>query len=458
MFCSASVMVVSGVSKQGIGDGGYCALGACVMTTKISDEWVLPASIPFDKLKGKDLEECVYWLFDAMGAKDLEWRIGGKGGGAADQGRDLEAHFYTPSIDGEIDAQKWWIECKGRDGTLEPQAVKDAVVNASAIEKLDYVVIVTNTTFSNPTRDWVKEWQKTHPHPKVRLWDHTSLERFLSRHPDVVLRLFAEALSPTGRLKAVEQRFWNLFEFSTQKALIDLWEQRNAIEGGPLAIFALIVNEFANGDIVARPWAATLDNAQLTEVLLLSLTNVPYLVLRGLKAGIEQKHILRALAYLVMAGLERETPEKIAKLISGAFSRDGQAFPDHVQEVLLLPILDQLLSELQDVCGSDCERMTLLDRSALTEDRDEIEDYWLRLELHEAKEDGKKRTTIRLEKYDAPCKVGFKTDKDHDCPLFAATPSLADFDALLSMLKRVIGFRKAQAAAQRKAPASKSRG
>lgn len=51
-------------------------------------EWIIPSSIPFDDLKGKDLEECVYWLLDAMGAQDIEWRIGGSGGGAADGGRD----------------------------------------------------------------------------------------------------------------------------------------------------------------------------------------------------------------------------------------------------------------------------------------------------------------------------------------------------------------------------------
>jgi hypothetical protein len=39
-------------------------------------EWVLPAGIPFSDLKGRDLEECVYWLVDALGARNLEWRIG----------------------------------------------------------------------------------------------------------------------------------------------------------------------------------------------------------------------------------------------------------------------------------------------------------------------------------------------------------------------------------------------
>ena len=29
---------------------------------------------PFAELKGRDLEECVYWLLDGMGTKDLDWR------------------------------------------------------------------------------------------------------------------------------------------------------------------------------------------------------------------------------------------------------------------------------------------------------------------------------------------------------------------------------------------------
>jgi len=50
------------------------------MKTEPKREWVLPASIPFEGMKGRDLEECLYWLLDAMGAKDLEWRTGGTGG------------------------------------------------------------------------------------------------------------------------------------------------------------------------------------------------------------------------------------------------------------------------------------------------------------------------------------------------------------------------------------------
>jgi hypothetical protein len=109
------------------------------MTDETIKEWVLPALIPFADLKGKDLEECIYWLFDAMGAKDLEWRTGGSGSGAADGGRDLEAKFFTPGADNEIESQSWWIECKGRTGTVEPDEVKSAVMNAQGKAGLDWL-------------------------------------------------------------------------------------------------------------------------------------------------------------------------------------------------------------------------------------------------------------------------------------------------------------------------------
>jgi hypothetical protein len=36
------------------------------------NELVIPSNIPWDNLKAKDLEECLYWLLDEMGAEDLE--------------------------------------------------------------------------------------------------------------------------------------------------------------------------------------------------------------------------------------------------------------------------------------------------------------------------------------------------------------------------------------------------
>ena len=74
--------------------------------------------IPWASLRGAALEELLYGLLDEMGAKELTWRTGGTGGGAADGGRDIEATFFQATPDGEVDSQKWWIEAKGDPGLL----------------------------------------------------------------------------------------------------------------------------------------------------------------------------------------------------------------------------------------------------------------------------------------------------------------------------------------------------
>src|ERR1035437_5960071 len=126
----------------------------------MADPLFIPTEIPWSNLKGKDLEELLYWLLDSMGAKDLEWRIGGKGPGTSDQGRDLELSFYTSSPDGDLVKNRWWTDAKGRSSTVEPTEVKSAVLNAAGKNSIDVLVIATNTAFSNPTRDWVAEWQE----------------------------------------------------------------------------------------------------------------------------------------------------------------------------------------------------------------------------------------------------------------------------------------------------------
>lgn len=419
------------------------------MTNETQKEWVLPASIPFDGMKGRDLEECVYWLLDTMGAKDLEWRTGGTGGGAADGGRDLEANFYTPGADGEPEAQKWWIECKGRKGTVEPSEVKSAVNNALAISGLDYVVVATNTQFSNPTRDWVKDWQVKHPRPKVKLWDRSQLERYLSRHPEVVLRLFSEALSVQGRFQAMESRFWNKFEYATPGTLATIWKARKELDVSAMGIFAAAVNEFANGSIIHRPWAAVLDSSSLIEVLHLGLINIPYVWMRAIKTGMEQRPILRAYAYFILAALDALPAENVHKLITDSITRGkGEDIPEDVQAFLLMPIMDALLSEIQDVCSSDCRRMSCLDRNVLTNENDEVENYWLRLE-GQGLEEPAQRQILRLENFAAPCVVGFPVDDKVHCPLFLQEPSVKNTGELLAIIKNVATFRKRQAAEKR---------
>lgn len=408
-------------------------------------DWVLPASIPFADLKGLDLEACVYWLFDALGAKDLEWRTGGSGGGAADGGRDLEAHFYTPSIDDELEPQVWWIECKGRSGTVEKAQIQEAANNALAKDNLDYLVIATNTQFSNPTRDWVKEWQAKHKRPKVKLWDSEHLERMLSKHPTVVLRLFSDGLSTQGRVQAMEARFWNRLEYSSPSFLKDIWKERKELEFSPMSMFAAIVSEFSNGEISKRSWGTALDTDSLVEALYLALLNVSYLFIRSSKSGSDQTPIIRGVSYLIMCALRKLESQEVVDLVRASLFRGKEeAMPDEVQEFLLMPIVNQLLLELQDVCSDDCVRMSAFRTTCLTQSNDEINTYWQRFDATECDVDEESENQLSLEQHNAPCKVGFTVNKNNGCPLFGIEAATKNLSEAFTIAKRVIEVRIAQ--------------
>jgi hypothetical protein len=268
--------------------------------------------------------------------------------------------------------------------------------NALALADLDCLVVATNTQFSNPTRDWVKAWQSSHPKPKIKLWDHSQLERFLSRHPDVVLRLFSEALSIDGRLTAMESRFWNKLEFVAPKTLTDLWKARHELNLTAGAMFAVIANEMANGSVVERAWAASISPESVAEVLTMGLYNVTYLAVRSSNAGVDQQIIFRALAYLILAALTHFPAEKVTHLIFVSINRgDAKPLPSEVQEMLLRPLLRQLMGEMQDVCSSDCRRI-LTDPSTLVESN-ELDNYWFRLEDRDIEEPPERRL-LRIEK------------------------------------------------------------
>lgn len=403
------------------------------------NEWILPAEIPFDMLRRRDLEECVYWLLDAMGAKDLEWRTGGTGDGAPDGGRDLEAFFYSPAMDGDTDAQKWWIECKGRAGTVAPDEVRSAVLNAANESDLDYLVLVTNTQFSNPTRDWVKKWQRTHQRPKIRLWDRVQLERFLSRHPDVVMRLFSSALSLEGRIQALNSRFWNRMEFAPPSTLADIWKSRHSLQFEPMEMFAIIANEAATGDIIVRPWAAILEPDSALQVLALAAQNAIYLVYRSSLAGVDQRILIRALAYLLLAALKIAKVKEVWTLLH-TFSTHGEKgkFSRKIEEIVVLPIIGQLQSELQVVCASNCKR--IITTRQLEDEKDQVKIYWRRLDS-EGIDTPKDERHLVLEKFDEPCAVGFRVNKHEGCPLFGLQPSLKTAERLLGVFQTVAEFR-----------------
>jgi hypothetical protein len=416
------------------------------------NELVLPSKIPWKQIQGKDLEELLYWLLDDMGAKDLEWRIGGSGEGAADQGRDLEAFFYMSGPDGEMIRQRWWVQAKGRSRTVEPNSVRDAITTTSAFQDIDVILIVTNSHFSNPTRDWVKQWVKTNPNIVVKLWDQNDLEKLVCKHPSVISRLYAEALSLQGKLDVIRSQFWNHSFYPGTPMLSELWENRDSLEWNRMSMIAIIAGEAANGDFANRPWPLILSNEELAETFILSIVNTIPFAYRQEMAGINPNNYIKAVSYLVLSALDRLGSKVVSKLLENCWEAAG--FPDYPKEVKLFsinPILGWLRDEIFDVCVNDCLRVSA-DPSVL--DKDSIKNYWLRLKM--PKKDDEEDETIKgiliFEKFDSPCNVGFKVNKRRHCPLRSGEfEKLDDLDAnqkqidtysILTTLEKVIRYGK----------------
>jgi len=404
----------------------------------MAEDLVLPSEIPWSEIKGADLEELLYWLFDSMGAKDLEWRRGGTGGGAPDQGRDLELAFFVPSPDGTLAKQTWWVEAKGRTGTVDSNEVHRAVHNAAGKSNVDVLVIATNSVFSNPTRDWVKNWQQDHPRPIIKLWEKTQLENLCSKNPLAVIRLHSHALSPQGKVQVLRSKLWDYASFSDEPTLRDIWKKRDEVDIDERALFALVASEIANGDIGARSWALAAPDHILLSTLGDGLVNSLFLAFRTAETGVRQEPLFRTISYLIIVAAHRLGQESVISILTSVWDEvEGIDFPSPVREMILDPVLATLQAELKDVCVKDCRRVSTKPE-ILTES--EIETYWDRLspESKKSKDDNR---ILTIENLKEPCKVGFPVDKDVSCPLAHGEKLPADLNNFVRIVDQVIKFR-----------------
>lgn len=401
--------------------------------------FVLPTKIPWDSLKGKELEECVYWLLHGMGARDLQWRVGGTGQGAPDNGRDLEATFYSSDPDGEIHQQRWWIEAKGRAGTVEKEAVMSAAHSASATTKVDILVIVTNTQFSNPTLDWVNSWNTQGNKPKTRLWDRSTLERHLINRPEVVARFFSNALSTQGRLEFVRSQFWNQLQLAEGTLLKLFWKERKQLEWDSQALIAVILSEVANGSIGDRAWASTLTNEDLQDTFASVLINGPSILLRSHRTGNDMRGYTETLTYLLLTMLVRFKADSVADYIQTVWDgTDAESLPEDVRDAFVAPMINRLETEVFDICQSDCFRVST-EPKLLNEKQ--IENYWDRLKVQDSKSEEEDKPIFFMEAFKIPCKVGFKSSQKHGCPFLKDQKNIK---IRLSKLQATIFYRLKQ--------------
>jgi len=396
---------------------------------------------------GGQLEELLYGLLDAMGASSLTWRAGSNTGvTASDGGRDLEATFDRPGPDGELDRQRWWVESKGRTGTVERSAVQSAVLEASARQDVDYLVVATNSRFSNPTRDWVQEWSRGRPRPTVKLWDRDQLDRLVRRHPTVAARILPALLDDGDRIRLLVDRFQSLGEEPAAADLEHFWQRRDWLAGVESDLLARAVGMFLCAEGLAlprdRPWWRLLGPADAPDAIVHALIGLPSLLGTPLPRPVDQVRAAAAAGRLLLAAYLQFNEEAAAQITLNPWrfvhggedvADDADAFAEWERSALD-GVLRFARSELLDACSSDCRRV-IADHPLEIDSLGAVS-FW-RLLLDGAGDN--LTTTLVIEDEAEPCTVG--CDLRNGCPLIASNPLTPA--AAVEGIQRVLAFRRA---------------
>lgn len=110
-----------------------------------------------------------------------------------------------------------------------------------------------------------------------------------------------------------------------------------------------------------------------------------------------------------------------------------------MRELLLVPTINHLCSQIRDLCTSDCRRI-ITDLSVLS--NEEISTYWERLKPKTANQGTEQALRIlTVEETTKPCKIGFNVDKNRHCPLLKDIKDLKSLAPMLASLQHAIRFR-----------------
>jgi hypothetical protein len=213
------------------------------------------------------------------------------------------------------------------------------------------------------------------------------------------------------------------------------WSKRGDIEWSDQLAIALVVSEIANGDISRRPWAILWETERVLSVLAHAVLNLIFFCVRAENVGVEQRPYIKGVAYLTLAAIYRSSASVVTRLFENVWDDSGpMKLPKSAREVVLEPVLNQLSSEIRDVCVDDCVRIST-DPIELTErERDR---YWQRLRLPSADEKSE-RLMIVIERDNEICKVGFEVDADRRCPIVSFKDTEKNVGAILQTIEQIV--------------------
>ncbi|QXC34519.1 restriction endonuclease [Aeromonas sp. FDAARGOS 1407] len=128
-------------------------------------------------LKDSEFEEFCYDLLHSMDFVNLSWRKGtGLLSSPSDQGRDIQGQLLRRDVDGSQHHEQWFIECKHYIKGVPPEKIQSALAWANS-KRPDVLLIIVSNFLSNPTKNYLEEYQREHKPPfRIKVWELKDLE------------------------------------------------------------------------------------------------------------------------------------------------------------------------------------------------------------------------------------------------------------------------------------------
>ncbi|ELA9459144.1 restriction endonuclease [Vibrio parahaemolyticus] len=379
------------------------------ISVTLTDIDFLQEKLNFSEISPVDFENLIFHLLDEMGFSNLTWRKGGEGNSATDGGRDLEATFWTvlPTASKE---EKYWFEVKHRKNQLEKSQVQSTILNAAGNHTKDNVLIITNSTISNPTLDWIKDFQNTHKTPSVSVWQGHDLELFLRKSPRTLAKFLPSSLAFSGRCKVIESKFLNLMLLPAGGELDELWDKRGEFNGDTYLTLIAVLAEVAYGDIVANQWGLDLDEYRLISIAATGMINLYPFLFKCNALDREQTPLIQGMSYIMQCLLIRCGEELTAKCLFNPedLHQTCTELPDKLKFHRYEPVFNTIFHDLSVQCSENyCSKVSHMFKN-------ENKNYFNRFLKTPIKEDEDKM--LILNSLHGSCEIGLVSAGSY-CPL-----------------------------------------
>lgn len=147
-------------------------------------------------LSPTEFENLTYDLMVATGLRNVTWRTPG-----ADGGRDIEGEHFVMDLSGEATVDKWYVECKRYETSLNWPLVREKVAYAEN-HLADYLLISTTSDISPKCRDEIATWNIRRPRPRIRVWSGEQLATRIATHPPLLVK-YGLTADPTSTKLAI---------------------------------------------------------------------------------------------------------------------------------------------------------------------------------------------------------------------------------------------------------------